>query len=340
MTKFRDVPQLFSYLQSPIDEDRRPGLFVLTGSQQFGLLSHITQTLAGRAGIVELLPFSLHELQTAKISPKNIEELIFKGLYPPIYDRKIPPSNWYSNYVQTYLERDVRQMIHVHNLSAFQRFVLMCAARTGQLLNLSSLALDCGITHNTAKAWLSVLEESYIVFLLRPYFRKINKRLVKTPKIYFYDTGLAAWLIGIHDPKLLSIHPMRGALFETWTIGELMKNRLNLGLPVQIYFLRDNVGNEVDLLMEAGDQLTPVEIKSGETVTNEYFSGLGIWSKLPLNRSGRKWITYWRARSVRADRAWKSCPGEVWERSFPLKGKKEQRKNFYTLVISSDSNFW
>ena len=195
-------------------------------------------------------------------------------------------------YVVTYIERDVRQMVNVHDLSAFQRFVRMCAARTGQLLNLSSLATDCGITHNTAKAWLSVLEASYIVFLLKPYFQNINKRLIKTPKLYFYDTGLAAWLIGIHDPKFLAIHPMRGPLFETFIIGELLKNCFNRGLPPNLYFFRDNVGNEVDLVMEEGGQLTPVEIKSGGTITKDYFTGLNYWTKLPLKMSGRKWLIY------------------------------------------------
>lgn len=285
-------PQLFSYLQSLVDHDKRPGLFILTGSQQFGLLSNISQTLAGRVGLVQLLPFSLEEIESARKSPPAIEELLFKGLYPPIYDRRIPPSTWYANYVLTYVERDVRQMINVHDLSAFQRFVRMCAARTGQLLNLSSLATDCGITHNTAKAWLSVLEASYIVFLLKPYFRNINKRLIKTPKLYFYDTGMAAWLAGIHDPKLLAIHPMRGALFETWTIGELLKNRFNRGLSSNLYFFRDNVGNEIDVVIEEGDKLTPVEIKSGATVTNDYFKGLNYWTKLPLKTSGRKWLIY------------------------------------------------
>jgi hypothetical protein len=285
-------PKIFSYLQSLVDHDRRPGLFILTGSQQFGLLSNISQTLAGRVGLVQLLPFSLHELQSARKTPKTIEELLFKGLYPPIYDRRIPPTNWYSNYVLTYIERDVRQMINVHDLSAFQRFVRMCAARTGQLLNLSSLAIDCGITHNTAKAWLSVLEASYIVFLLRPYFQNINKRLIKTPKLYFYDTGLAAWLMGIHESNLLAIHAMRGALFETWTIGELLKNRLNRGLPSNLFFFRDNVGNEVDVVLEEGGQLTPIEIKSGETITGDYFTGLTYWTKLPLKTSGKKWLIY------------------------------------------------
>ena len=183
-------------------------------------------------------------------------------------------------------------MVNVHDLNAFQRFVRMCAARTGQLLNLSSLANDCGITHNTARAWLSVLEASYIVFLLKPYFQNMNKRLIKTPKLYFYDTGLAVWLMGIHEPELLAIHAMRGALFETWAIGELLKNRLNRGLPSNLYFFRDHVGNEVDAVLEEGNLLTPLEIKSGGTITNDYFTGLHYWTKLPLKTSGKKWLIY------------------------------------------------
>ena len=225
------TPELFSYLQSHVDANLRPGMYVLTGSQQFGLLSGITQSLAGRVGMVQLLPFSFGELLAARKLPVELDDLMFRGLYPPLYDRDFSPGDWFSGYVNTYIERDVRQLIAVRDLSTFQRFLRMCAARTGQLLNLSSLAADCGITHNTAREWLSVLEASYIVYLLRPHFQNFNKRLVKTPKLYFFDTGLAAWLLGIREPGQLVFHAQRGALFENLVIGEFLKARLNRGEP-------------------------------------------------------------------------------------------------------------
>jgi predicted AAA+ superfamily ATPase len=283
-------PDIFSYLQSHVDLDGRPGLFILTGSQQFGLLSKISQSLAGRTGIIQLLPFSMAELETANILTSDLKGLLFKGMYPPVYDRDIPPPNWYSAYMMTYIERDLRQLINVRDLSMFQRFVRMCAARTGQLLNLSSLANDCGITHNTARAWFSVLEASYLVFALPPYYRNFSKRLVKTPKIYFYDTGLAAWLLGIQNPEQLSIHPMRGALFEALIVAELIKNRQNQGIPGNLYFWRDSTGNEIDVIIEAGDKMMPLEIKSGQTVTPDFFTGLQKWFKLSGSEKG--WLVY------------------------------------------------
>jgi hypothetical protein len=270
-------PELFSYLQRIVDERRRAGLFVLTGSQQFGLLAKITQSLAGRIGLLHLLPFSLGELRRARRAPRKIELVLFRGLYPPLYDKRHDPSLWYANYALTYLERDVRQLINVRELGTFQRFIRMCAARTGQLLNLSGLASDCGITHNTAKAWVSVLEASYIVFLLQPYYRNLNKRLVKTPKLYFYDPGLAAWLLGIQAVEQLATHSMRGALFETWVVSELLKKRYNQALPANVYFWRDRAGNEVDVLCEDGDRVSPIEIKSGQTITEDHLSGLRRW---------------------------------------------------------------
>ncbi len=270
-------PALFSYLQGIVDRDKRHGLFILTGSQQFGLISRITQSLAGRAGLLQLLPFSLEELKAGNIMNENIDELLLKGFYPPVYDRQVSPSNWYANYIFTYIERDVRQLVNVRDLSTFQRFVRMCAARTGQLLNLSGLANDCGITHNTARAWMSVLEASYIIFLLQPHHKNFGKRLIKTPKLYFYDTGLAAWLLGINDIKQMSIHAMRGLLFESLAVSELLKGRYNRGLASNLYFWRDNTGNEIDILVEKSDALVPIEIKSGQTVTQDYFTGLKKW---------------------------------------------------------------
>lgn len=274
------VPALFSYLQTLVDSKIRPGMFVLTGSQHFGLLSGITQSLAGRVGLVHLLPFSIPELSAARRLPKTLDDLLFRGQYPPLHDREFLPGDWFAGYVTTYVERDVRQLINVRDLSTFQRFVKMCAARTGQLLNLSSLASDCGVTHNTAASWLSVLEDSYLVHLLRPHHRNFNKRLVKTPKLYFCDTGLAAWLLGIRDRSQLAFHAQRGALFETLVVTEYLKARLNRGEPSNLYFWRDSKGLEVDLLLEEGDRLTPIEIKSGQTVAPDFMDGLRRWNAL------------------------------------------------------------
>jgi hypothetical protein len=273
-------PELLSYLQTRVDKDRRMGRYILTGSQQFGLMSGITQSLAGRTAFIELLPFSVSELKGAKRLPANIDSMLLTGSYPPIYDRALEPSIWYSAYVTAYVERDVRQMLKVQELEVFQRFVRLCAGRTGQLLNLSSLATDCGITHNTAKAWISVLEASYLAFLLRPHTSNFNKRLVKMPKLYFYDSGLVAWLLGIRTEEQMMTHPLRGNIFESFIISELIKSNLNRGEKPLFYFWRDSNGNEVDLIVEQGAKLIPIEIKSGRTLTHESFAGLEKWMLL------------------------------------------------------------
>lgn len=285
-------PELFSYLQSRVDADRQPGQFILTGSQQFGLLKEITQSLAGRVGMVELLPFTLQELQEAKCAPQTVDQLLFQGLYPPLYDRKLKPTTWYKSYVQTYVERDVRLITNIKDLSTFQRFIRMCAARVGQLVNLSNLANECGITHNTAKSWISILESSYLVFLLKPHSKNYNKRLVKTPKLYFHDTGLAAWLLNIYDEDQLSIHPARGPLFENWVLSECLKKRFNKGQESNLYFWRDNTGNEVDLIIDQGDKLIPVEVKSGQTLSSDSYKGLYKWLKMAGNDSARPVLIY------------------------------------------------
>ena len=285
-------PALFSYLQTRVDERQQPGEFILTGSQQFGLLSGITQSLAGRAALLTLLPMTYGELQRSGKIGKNLDKILFDGAYPPIFDRGLEPHPWHGNYVRTYLERDVRQLIKVQDLGTFQRFLKLCAGRTGQLLNLSSLANDCGITHNTAKAWISVLEASYIVHLLPPHHQNFNKRLVKTPKLYFLDTGLATWLLGIQNNEQLTTHVQRGALFETWVIGELLKARYNVGETSNLYFWRDRSGHEVDLLIDHGTHLSPLEIKTGQTINQDYFKGLNFWRKLAGETSGQAWLVY------------------------------------------------
>jgi predicted AAA+ superfamily ATPase len=272
-------PALFSYLQTRVDATRRMGEFVLTGSQQFGLLSNITQSLAGRVGLVQLLLFSLQELQEGGVPVASLDDLLWRGLYPPIHDRSLAPEQWFANYLMTYVERDVRQLIEVQNLSLFQRFLKLCAARCGQLLNMTSLGNDCGVSHKTVAAWLSVLEAGYVVFLLQPHHQNFGKRLVKTPKLYFHDTGLAAHLLGIHDEEHMAIHSARGALFENLVISELLKRRYNQGLTANLYFWRNNTGEEVDVVVEHGDKLLPIEIKSGQTYNSDFLTGLNKWAR-------------------------------------------------------------
>ena len=278
-------PELLSWLQGWVDERGIMGDFVLTGSAQFDLIAGITQTLAGRVGRVELLPLSADELAAADLTPADLNTALLKGGYPALYDREVSPQDWFANYIATYLERDVRQLIAVRDLGQFQTFVKMCAARTGQLLNLSSLGADCGITSVTAKQWLSVLEASYIVTLLQPHHRNFGKRLVKAPKLYFCDVGLAAWLLGIRDIVTLETHAARGALFETYVVGELTKQRLNAGRPCDLFFWRDSSGNEVDVLIESAQGLQALEIKSGSTFASDWTNSLSKWQKFASNES-------------------------------------------------------
>jgi predicted AAA+ superfamily ATPase len=285
-------PSLLSWLQGVVDQRGVMGDFVLTGSAQFDLIEGITQTLAGRVGRVELLPLSSSELKAANQLPNSLSQMLIQGGYPALYDRKITPQDWFSNYVATYVERDVRQLISVRNLGQFQTFLKMCASRTGQLINLTSLGADCGISAVTAKQWLSVLETSYIVTLLRPHHSNFGKRLVKTPKIYFLDSGLAAWLMGIRSAETLETHAARGALFESWVVSELYKKRLNTGLPIDLFFWRDNTGNEVDLIIEKEKGLQPIEIKSGSTYASDWSQGLNKWQALAKNSSLEPAILY------------------------------------------------
>lgn len=286
------APELISYLQTRVDTDGRMGLFLLTGSQQFGFVSGITQSLAGRTALIELLPFSRAELSQAALGPKELDEALFTGGYPPLFDRALSPGAWFAAYVTAYLERDVRQLLKVQDLDAFQRFVRLCAGRSGHLLNLSSLAADCGITHNTAKAWISVLEASYILFQLRPHHASYNKRMIKSPKLYFYDTGLMCWLLGLREPGQLATHPLRGSIFETYVVSELAKTFCNRGERPPLYFWRDSSGNEVDVIADLGTRLVPIEIKSGQTVNRDFFTGLDRWCALAGERAADPTLVY------------------------------------------------
>ncbi|MDI9370092.1 MAG: ATP-binding protein [Synergistota bacterium] len=286
------APWLFSYLQERLDFDGRMGLFILTGSQHFHLVEGITQSLAGRTALLHLPPFSFDELKSASLLPAELDTAALKGGYPPLHVRDVEASSWLVSYTATYLERDVRSLLNVRDLSAFQRFLRLCAGRAGQLLNLSSLSAECGVVHNTAKAWISVLEAGSIVFLLRPYFRNFNKRLVKTPKLYFLDTGLLCHLLGIRDESHLETHPLRGAIVENMVAVELLKVRLNEGLEPELYFWRDGSGFEIDFIIENDGLLDGVEVKSGKTVTSEQLRGLNRWSEIAGRDAGETYLVY------------------------------------------------
>ena len=273
------APDLVSYLQSLVDEDRREGLFILTGSQQFEVSHTISQSLAGRTALVKLLPFSVVEIQSSFPLPP-IDRLLYHGFYPRLWDKNLDPTQALGDYYQTYIERDLRQLVAIKDLNLFQRFIQLCAGRVGQLLNVSSLANDAGISHTTAANWISLLEASYIVFQLQPYFRNISKRLVKSPKLYFYDVGLATFLLGIENEKQLSRDPLRGNLFENMVIAEVLKYRFNQGKRSNLFFYRDSKGHEVDLLLAEGPDLFPIEIKAGMTVTRDYFKGLAYFARV------------------------------------------------------------
>lgn len=292
LDEIQRAPELFSYLQGILDEKNKPGLFILTGSQNFLLMENIPQSLAGRVALLSLLPFSLQELRAADIILPSFEDYLIRGFYPRIYDKNINPKDLYANYVQTYIERDIRQLKNIHDLTAFHNFLKFCAHRNGQLLNLSSLATDCGITHNTARAWLSLLETSYIIYFLRPHHRNFKKRLVKMPKLYFYDTGLAAYLADIEDKQHLLHHPLRGALFESFVITELLKARFNEGKQSNLYFWRDKSGHEIDCLIEESERLVPIEIKSGKTVAEDFFDNLQYYQNLSGVKPKDSFVVY------------------------------------------------
>ncbi|MFM8898758.1 MAG: ATP-binding protein [Burkholderiales bacterium] len=268
------APDLLSYIQTQVDARARLGQYVLSGSQQFSLLAGVTQSLAGRASLIELHPLRLKELEGGGDMPSNLDRYLLQGGYPAVHARALDPTRYYADYVASYVERDVRSLSTVQNLGTFERFMRLCAARAGQLLNLNALANDCGISQPTAHAWMNLLEASFIVKRIAPYHRNFGKRLVKTPKLYFLDTGLCAWLLGITSEQGLQTHYARGALFETWAVNEALKWRAVRGQSQPLYFWRDNIGNEVDLLLEQDGSITLVEVKAGQTFQTEWLKGL------------------------------------------------------------------
>ena len=272
------VPELLSYLQTAVDADRRPGRFIVTGSQNLLLLQAVSQSLAGRAGFLELLPLSYAE-GGAAFAALSLDELLLRGAYPAIHSSDVASNDWHASYVASYLERDVRQVSRITDLLQFQRFMRMMASRCGQMLNLSAVANDLGVAQTTARDWLGVLEATYVAFRLAPYHSNFGKRQVKTPKLYFHDTGLAAWLLGITDAATMNAHPMRGALFENLCIADFIKHLRHSGAAGSPFFWRDNIGNEVDLLIERAGTLQPVEFKSGATFQPAWLAALHTWQR-------------------------------------------------------------
>ena len=281
LDEIQRAPALLSEIQVRVDaRPERKGAYILTGSHQFLLMESVTQSLAGRTAILKLLPFSLAERTTFAGSSPHVSELLFKGFYPRIFADDLNPVEALSFYVTTYVERDVREIMVVKDLTVFSRFLRLCAGRTGQILNASSLAADAGINHNTARSWLSLLEASFIITLLQPHHNNFNKRLIKAPKLYFWDVGLACHLLGIEKANQVVSHPLVGALFETFVVTELMKQRLNQVREPRLHYWRDNAGHEVDLLCEAADSITPIEIKLGATIQADSWKGIDYYRAL------------------------------------------------------------
>ncbi len=271
------APELFSQIQSLVDADGRMGLFVLTGSQNLSLLANVTQSLAGRTAMVELWPLSIGELRAAGQLSTRYADHLAKGFFPAIYSRTLDAHEWLHSYLLTYVERDARQLAAIQDLGHFQRFVKIAASRTAQLINMQALAADVGVSDKTIKHWLSILETCYLIHFVRPHSVKFGKRLIKSPKMYFTDVGLAAALLGIQTPAQAADHPLRGALFETLVVNDMQKTRLNLGLREPMYFWRDNLGTEVDLIIDRGNDAGAVEIKSGTAVGADGFGNLNKW---------------------------------------------------------------
>lgn len=288
----QQVPRLFSYIQTIVDESRQMGQFILSGSQNFQLLNNITQSLAGRVALFKLLPFDFAEMKSGDLLAETFPEVCLNGFYPAIYDRGIDPTTFYANYIQTYVERDVTELGNIRDLRQFRTFLSLCAARTGQLMNLSSIANECGISQPTAKAWLSILESSYITFQLQPFYRNFSKRVVKTPKIFFYDTGLLCHLLGIRNTATFIENPLRGNIFENLIIAEIYKQNEHRYLHRDYWFWRDSNGHEVDLLTQNGNLYDIFEIKSTQTLMTEHFAGLNYFSEISENNTGEKTLIY------------------------------------------------
>lgn len=303
LDEIQRAPDLLSYLQVIIDATQRPGLFILTGSQQFEVMNQISQSLAGRTALLKLLPFSMEELATGQPLP-SIDHLLLTGFYPRIHDAGLNPTQALGDYFETYVERDLRQLIAVKDLALFEKFVRLCAGRVGQLLNLQSLGNDVGVSHTTARNWLTLLEASYIVFLLPSWHVNISKRQIKSPKLYFHDVGLASYLLGAENESHINRHPLRGHLFENLIVSDALKYRYHRGRRSNLHYWRDARGNEVDLVIENGPDVALAEIKAGATITRDWFKSLDYLSAaLPGMPSSRALIYGGNERQQRSDYA-------------------------------------
>ncbi len=291
LDEIQRLPALLSYIQGIVDRAQKPGMFILTGSHQPELHQTVSQTLAGRTAVLTLLPFSLKELRTYRKDWLAFE-LITKGAYPRIHEEDLRPTRFFNGYLQTYVERDVRALINLRDLRTFQQFLTLLAGRIGQVVNYSSLSSDVGVSATTVKNWISVLKASFVVFELPPFFENIRKRVVKSPKIYFSDYGLAAFLLGIETQEQLSRDPLRGGLYENLMILDVLKNRLNSGKRPEMFFYRDTHGTEVDLIIKHGRELTPVEIKSAATFTYDFLKGIEQFRKVAEDRCKPGFVFY------------------------------------------------
>ncbi len=291
------VPSLFSYIQTIVDKEKKRGYFILTGSQNFSLNEAITQSLAGRISILTLLPLSIEELKENDLLPEKIETIMFEGLYPSIYAEDIlpkpRPAQWYANYIRSYIEKDVRQIKNVTNLSDFKKFMQLCAARVGQLLNLTPISIECGISVSTAKAWLSILEASYIIYLLQPHSKGFTKRVIRTPKLFFFDSGIVCSLLKLDTlEKVVIESTIKGNLFESVMISEIIKSYYNKDKTPHAYFWRDKTGHEIDCILDQGTRLTPIEIKFGKTIRGELFNELNYWNNLSASDPANSYLIY------------------------------------------------
>lgn len=285
-------PALFNYLQGIVDSDGRNGIYIITGSYQFQLNRQISQSLAGRVGKLSLLPFTIDEIKNVGKFNDSIDHNLYHGFYPRILAHSSTPRRWLNAYIETYIEKDVRELMEIRNRDNFLRFVSLCAGNVGSLLNLSRIATDCSITVPTAKSWLSVLQASYICFTLQPHSTNFRKRIVKTPKLYFYDVGLASRLLGIEEESQMRTYPLRGNLFENMIVADVLKTKLNQGMDPRMFFWRDNSGLEIDLVIERGNRLRPIEIKSGETFNTAWLKSLEAWSLLAKDKEDKPTLCY------------------------------------------------
>ncbi|MBY0353400.1 ATP-binding protein [Candidatus Babeliales bacterium] len=315
LDEIQHTPKLLSYMQTMVDREKKNGFFIVTGSQNFLVDEAITQTLAGRMAVLTLLPLSLQELEEASLLPEKIDTALYRGFYPKAHAEKVSVDRLYSNYLRLYVERDVRQIKNVADLSLFQKFMRLCAGRTGQILNFTSLGNDCGVTHSTVSAWISLLEASYVIFLLYPYYENYGKRIIKSPKLYFVDSGIACSLLKIRSAEELADHYLRGNLIESMIITDLLKQQHNREQQPSLYFWRDQTGHEIDCIIDTSRYPIPLEIKASSTVATDFFTGLKTWQEIVENKENPKYLVYGGAQNQTWPQAevlsWRSVGGLI-----------------------------